>query len=224
MNNAVLEATNLHKAYHDTGEKLVVLDQVNLTLMPGEMVAVAGVSGAGKSTLLHILGGLDTPSSGEVSLLGKPLSRASEGQKDHLRQHYLGFIYQFHHLLPELNALENVMMPLLIRGESVGPARQQAKDYLIKVGLKQRSLHRVAELSGGERQRVAIARALVKKPQCVLADEPTGNLDEATAAVVFELLQSLCREQQAGMLVVTHNSQFAAKMDRTLYLHAAQLQ
>jgi lipoprotein-releasing system ATP-binding protein len=204
--------------YGDGEGEVVALNHVDLTLNVGETLAVVGASGAGKSTLLHILGGLDRPSSGTVSVDGRLLYAMSDTERTCLRNAVFGFVYQFHHLLPEFTAEENVAMPLLIRRESDSVAKSKARLMLEEVGLGHRLMHTPAMLSGGERQRVALARALVTRPRCVLADEPTGNLDRVTAAKVFDLLLDRVRASECGLVVVTHDPELAARCDRVLSL------
>ncbi len=219
----VLAVCDVSKIYTDAKQEIVVLDKVNLSVKTGETIAIVGASGAGKTTLLQLLGGLDSPTSGEVSLAGLNFSSLSPKKKGDMRNQYLGFVYQFHHLMPEFNALENVCIPLLIRGERISKVKEKACYYIDQVGLTDRLTHRVGELSGGERQRIAIARALVTEPKCVLADEPTGNLDEGTAAHVTDLLLSLNQRLQTSFVIVTHNKVLAKKMNRTLTIMNGQL-
>ncbi|MDO4250265.1 MAG: lipoprotein-releasing ABC transporter ATP-binding protein LolD [Moraxella sp.] len=219
----ILTATNISKTYQDGKISTTVLQNVSLTVQAGECIAIVGSSGSGKSTLLHILGGLDTPSAGEVRLHGKPLSHLKETARGELRNQHLGFIYQFHHLLAEFSATENVAMPLLMRKEvSIKEATERANELLVQVGLSHRLTHRPSELSGGERQRVAIARALVTRPSLILADEPTGNLDEENAKSVFNLLAELQQHSKTALLMVTHDKSLAQMADRQLVLSSGQ--
>ena len=222
--STVLEAQHISRRFTEGSLNVSVLQDVNLSVAAGETLAIVGASGSGKSTLLHILGGLDLPTSGSVNLLCQTLGGLSASALGDLRNQHLGFVYQFHHLLPEFNAIDNVAMPLWIRRMDRSAANAQAKELLESVGLGPRMLHRPAELSGGERQRVAIARALVTRPACLLADEPTGNLDRNTADLVFSMMLDLAHSQGTAFVVVTHDSQLASRCDRQLHLVAGSLQ
>ena len=223
MSNSVIQCSDVSKAYRDGNLNVDVLNQLNIQIDAGESVSIIGASGSGKSTLLHILGGLDVPTAGKVSLMGQDLSTLSQAKLGTLRNQYLGFVYQFHHLLAEFTALENVMMPLLIGKVNKQEAQQRAAQMLEKVGLAQRMMHRPAELSGGERQRAAIARALVNNPKCLLADEPTGNLDRKNALLVLDMMLSLRAELGTALVVVTHDDELATRFNRVLMMQEGAL-
>lgn len=228
MNNAVisqnvLECINVSKIYRDGTLNVEVLQHLNLYIRAGESLSIVGASGSGKSTLLHILGGLDIPTSGSVKLMGLDLATLKQTRLGQLRNQYLGFVYQFHHLLAEFSALENVMMPLLINKMPRAQAEQQAVQILEKVGLKQRILHRPTELSGGERQRAAIARALVNHPQCLLADEPTGNLDRKNAMNIMDMMLELKNELNTALIVVTHDDDLSNRFERVMTMQEGAL-
>lgn len=218
MSNDIIVAKNLTKKYTEGKLCVEVLSDINLTIKTAQMLAIVGPSGSGKSTLLHLLGGLDMPTAGKIEIDNVDINKLSEKNKSQLRNKYLGFVYQFHHLLPEFSALENVALPLLIGGFTVEYAKLKAKEILARVGLAKRESHLVGELSGGERQRVAIARALVTNPKCVLADEPTGNLDQKTAQHIYEMIIELNQEFQTAFVIVTHDLAIARKMQTTLVL------
>ncbi len=220
---SILNVSNLFKSFRQ-GEKVIeVLNGLDIDVKIGERIGIVGLSGSGKSTLLHILGGLEHPDAGKILIHGQNIVRMEETEIDHIRNAHLGFVYQFHHLLPDFSALENVSLPPLIRGASKSDAKMLSREILYKVGLEHREDHLPAELSGGERQRVAIARALVNKPSCILADEPTGNLDEKTARDVNDLMISLSESLGTSLVIVTHNSDLAERMDRVVMLQNGNL-
>lgn len=224
MNNPVIQCRNVGKSYRDGGLNVDVLHNLDLQIEAGESVSIIGASGSGKSTLLHLLGGLDIPDSGSIVLMGQDIASLNQTRLGQLRNRYLGFVYQFHHLLSEFTALENVMMPLLIGGTARQEAAERSAAMLEKVGLGRRVGHRPAELSGGERQRAAVARALVHRPQCLLADEPTGNLDRKNAANVLDMMLELQQDLGTALVVVTHDDQLAARFKRTLFMRDGSLQ
>jgi lipoprotein-releasing system ATP-binding protein len=221
--NSVLACSQLAKTFDEGDVVLNILSNIDFTVNAGERIAITGASGSGKSTLLHLLGGLDEPTSGDVSIAGQSLASLSPVRLGRLRNKMLGFVYQFHHLLPEFTATENVAMPLLVRGERPAQAREQAESLLARVGLSARLSHKPGEMSGGERQRAAVARALVTKPACVLADEPTGNLDRQNAEQVYALMLELNRELGTSLLVATHDPLIAERMDRVVRLEDGRL-
>ncbi len=223
MTESVLEARNVARQFQQGPVTLEVLKTVNISILAGERLSIVGASGSGKTTLLQILGGLDKPSSGQVLVEGKDIHALGEKERGDLRNHAMGFVYQFHHLLPEFSALENVAMPLLVRRMNTGEAKDRAAEFLKRVGLGERLTHRPHQLSGGERQRAAVARALVTQPKLVLADEPTGNLDGRNAESVFELMLELNRERRTSLVVVTHDLRIAARMDRALEIENGSL-
>lgn len=224
MNKAMIQCVNLKQYFSDADSTINIFDQLNLTVEHGQQIAITGASGSGKTTLLNLIGGLEPPKSGSIIIKDQDINQLSDNKLAKFRNHHIGFIYQFHHLLAEFTALENVAMPLLIQGSSVLQANLRAKEMLAKVGLEQRFSHKPATLSGGERQRTAIARALVTMPDCILADEPTGNLDYQTAQQIYELLMDLNQQFKITMILVTHDEQLADSMHRKYYLHNGQLQ
>lgn len=221
--SAVISCQDLSKSYHEKFINVDVFSHVNFDVQSGELVSIVGPSGSGKSTLLHLLGGLDTPTSGNISWCGESILPHNQATLSRLRNSTLGFVYQFHHLLPEFTALENVAMPLLIRGERPAVAMERAATLLTQVGLAERQVHRIAEMSGGERQRTAIARALVTNPKCVLADEPTGNLDNKTAAKIFDVMLNLQAEFNTSFVLVTHDRDIADKAHRKYHIENGKL-
>ncbi len=223
MSNVIIHCEGLSKSYHDGNTSVDVLKNLDFTIQNGDRIAIVGPSGSGKSTLLHLLGGLDLATAGHVFIEGADWQSLSEKKRCMLRNKQLGFIYQFHHLLPEFSALENVAMPLLLSGMPVLEAKEQAYAILDQVGLATKLRHKPSQLSGGERQRVAIARALVNQPRCVFADEPTGNLDQATAAKVFDVMLELNLQRQTALVIVTHDQQLAGRMDRVMTLQEGRL-
>ena len=224
IKDSVLACSGLSMVYQEGEMRTPVFDDLSLTVKRGETVAIVGASGAGKSTLLHLLGGLDTPTAGDVFVDGQKMSSLSDTARGELRNRALGFIYQFHHLLPEFTALENVMLPVMLSGKDVKDASARATELLEAVGLGHRLGHKPGELSGGERQRAAVARAMANRPACILGDEPTGNLDERTAATVFELMLKLNKEQGTSLVMVTHDRRLAARLDRVVELVEGKLQ
>jgi lipoprotein-releasing system ATP-binding protein len=223
MSNPIIQCQDVHKFYHDGNAMVKVLQGINLEIKPQDRLAIVGPSGSGKSTLLHILGGLDQPSQGQVLIQQHSWQTISEKRRCEIRNQQIGFIYQFHHLLPEFSARENVVMPLAIANKNLKAALKEADAMLDLVGLSHRIHHKPPQLSGGERQRVAIARALIRKPKCIFADEPTGNLDQGTAAMVFDLMLSLNKHSDTALIIVTHDLQIAARMDQTLVLTDGRL-
>lgn len=224
MTDFVVKATDLRRRYDEGSGRVDVLNGVDLNVARGERLAIIGSSGSGKSTLLHLLGALDKPTTGEVIIAGENISAMKAKAAGDARNRLLGFVYQFHHLLAEFNALENVALPLMIRGEKPKDAKARAEHYLNRVGLASRLTHKPGQLSGGERQRAAIARALVTEPCCVLADEPTGNLDDTNSSIIYELMTELSRDSNTAFVIVTHDGALAARMDRTLVLKEGLLE
>lgn len=223
MNNVIFDCSNISKTYTDGNSSVDVLKDINFTINEGALIAIVGPSGSGKSTLLHLLGGLDKPTAGTVLMQGVNWQTLGEKKRCELRNKHLGFIYQFHHLLPEFSAMENIAMPMLLRNIPIVEAKERSMSILDKVGLANRATHKPSQLSGGERQRVAIARALVHEPRCILADEPTGNLDNTTAAKVFELMLELNKQFNTALVIVTHDNHLAARMDKTFTIHEGAL-
>jgi lipoprotein-releasing system ATP-binding protein len=223
MSNAALKLSGIKRGFREGDARLEVLTGVDLEIQPGEIIALTGVSGSGKSTLLHIAGLLEKADSGEISLAGEDVTALSEAARTQLRARHLGFVYQFHHLLPEFSAEENIMLPGMIAGKACADALARARELLGLVGLEARALHRPSELSGGEQQRVAIARALTNAPSLLLADEPTGNLDPGTAQQVFDLLLNVVKGTGRAALIATHNTELAARMDRTIAIEDGKL-
>ncbi|MHC5225185.1 lipoprotein-releasing ABC transporter ATP-binding protein LolD [Ignatzschineria sp. LJL83] len=224
MSNIVLDVQNISKTFVDQKEEITIFKDLSFQIKKGDRIAIIGSSGAGKSTLMHVISGLDKPTSGDIYLNGHHFNRESEAKRGYLRNEYLGFIYQFHHLLPEFSALDNVALPLVIGGADIKKARDEARSLLDRVGLSHRLTHHPGKLSGGERQRVAIARALVTKPAAVLADEPTGNLDEENAHAIFDLMCEINDEIGTALIVVTHDNSLARKMDQCWRLQDLKLQ
>lgn len=224
MSNPIIQCHQLHKSYLDGKTTVDVLKGIDFSISSGDRISIVGPSGSGKSTFLHLLGGLDNPTKGNICINALDWQSMNEKARCKARNKYLGFVYQFHHLLPEFTALENVAMPLLLAGENIPVAEKKAAQLLGEVGLSNRTTHKPSQLSGGERQRVAIARALINQPQCIFADEPTGNLDQSTAIKVFELMLHLNAQYQTALVIVTHDLQLAGCMDRTVVLHEGQLQ
>lgn len=218
MNNTLIQCTNLYKSYFDVKGDISVLKRVNFSVEAGDRIAILGPSGSGKSTFLHLLGGIDKPTTGQVYAKGQDWQTLTEKKRCLFRNQWFGFVYQFHHLLPEFSALENVAMPLLLANHAIADATTAASEILCEVGLESRLHHKPAQLSGGERQRVAIARALVHKPHCVFADEPTGNLDQGTATHVFDLMLNLNKKLNTALIIVTHDQNLAQKMDKQFVL------